>query len=147
MAEPIHLQAVAEPCGVPGGVQLTLMPWAVIGLIVYSAGYPTFVFINLYRNRELAMEDQLLRAKGTGNDELTNPNAYRFRKAFGRSYYQFKARGVVGICVGYVFPSCTSSSDLCAPPLSGTQPDYVIWILCIIARKFSIAGESELESV
>jgi hypothetical protein len=37
------------------------------------------------------MEDQLLRAKGTGNDELTNPNAYRFRKSFGRSYYQFKA--------------------------------------------------------
>lgn len=76
----------------PGGVQVTLIPWAVIGLLVYTAGYPTFVIQNLYRNRELAMEDQLLRAKGTGNDALSNPNAYRFRRMFGRTYYQFKVR-------------------------------------------------------
>ena len=38
------------------------------------------------------MEDQLLRAKGTGNDMLSNPNAYRFRRSYGRTYYQFKVR-------------------------------------------------------
>ena len=44
----------------------------------------------LWRNREKAMEDQFLRAKNTGFDMLTNPNAYRFRRSFGRLYYQFK---------------------------------------------------------
>ena len=46
---------------------------------------------NLYRHRELVMEDQLLRAKGTGDDPLSNPHAYRFRRMYGRTYYQFKA--------------------------------------------------------
>lgn len=86
----LYMTAVFEPCGVPGGVQLTLAPWAVLGLIFYSGGYPAFVLTNLYRNRERAMEDQLLRAKNTGNDQLTNPNAYRFRRSYGRTYYQFK---------------------------------------------------------
>jgi len=44
----------------------------------------------LYRNRVLIMEDQLLRAKGVGNDRLTNPHAFELRKTFSRSYFQFK---------------------------------------------------------
>lgn len=36
------------------------------------------------------MTDQLLRAKGSGLDRLTNPTAYDFRRMYGRSYYQFK---------------------------------------------------------
>ena len=36
------------------------------------------------------MTDQLLRAKGSGTDRLTNPVAYEFRRKYGRSYYQFK---------------------------------------------------------
>ena len=36
------------------------------------------------------MLDQLLKAKGTGDDKLTNPVAYELRMTFGRSYFQFK---------------------------------------------------------
>ena len=36
-------QVVFEECGVPGGTQLTLLPWAVIGIIVYTIGYPAFI--------------------------------------------------------------------------------------------------------
>jgi hypothetical protein len=36
------------------------------------------------------MEDQLLRAKGVGEDRLTNPNAFHLRQRFGRTYYQFR---------------------------------------------------------
>jgi hypothetical protein len=36
------------------------------------------------------VEDQLLRAKETGDDPTTNPNAYRLRAVFGRTYYQYK---------------------------------------------------------
>ena len=35
------------------------------------------------------MEDQLLRAKGVGDDKLTNPNAYQLRQCLGRSYFAF----------------------------------------------------------
>ena len=85
-----YLSAVFVPCGVPGGVQMTLLPWAAIGVVVYIVGYPAMAGALLWRNRELIMEDQLLRAKGTGSDRLTNPNAYSTRKRFSRLYYQFK---------------------------------------------------------
>jgi hypothetical protein len=85
-----YLQVVFERCKVPGGTQMTLLPFAVAGLAVYTAGYPAFVGYTLWKNRELVMEDQLLRAKGVGNDRLTNPHAYEFRKQYGRSYFQFK---------------------------------------------------------
>ena len=90
---------------------------------------------NLYRNRELAMEDQLLRAKGTGNDALSNPNAYRFRRMFGRTYYQFKVPwGAPGSCTYH--PMTHPTPPLPSPPW---QPDYVLWVGLIMARKFSIS--------
>ena len=105
----MYLQVVfPEECGVKGGTQLTLLPYAIAGLVVYSFGYPLFIGSRLFKNRELVMEDQLLRAKGTGQDKLTNPRAYDFRCTYGRSYFQFK-------------------------------PDWCMWILAIILRKFCIA--------
>ena len=105
----LHLSvAGGECCGKPGGTQVTLLPYAVAGLIVYSFGYPIFIGWTLYKNHKLAMLDQILKAKGTGDDKLTNPLAYELRMTYGRSYFQFK-------------------------------PDYCMWILAIICRKFFIA--------
>lgn len=103
-----YLQAVFEECGVPGGTQASLLPWAVAGLVVYSFGYPLALGYHLYRHKMIVIEDQLLRAKGVGDDRLTNPNAYAFRRMWSRSYFQFK-------------------------------PDFFLWILAILARKFCIA--------
>ena len=97
-----------EQCGVRGGTQLTLLPSAVAGLVVYSFGYPAFIAYTLYRNRELCMLDQLLRAKGVGDDRLTNPHAFTLRMTYGRQYFQFK-------------------------------PDFSMWILAVILRKFFIS--------
>jgi hypothetical protein len=36
------------------------------------------------------MLDQLLRAKGVGDDRLTNPQAFTLRMTYGRQYFQFK---------------------------------------------------------
>jgi hypothetical protein len=109
-----YLQVVFEECGLPGGTQLTLLPWSLIGLAFYTVGYPAFVlYWVLYRNRVLIMEDQLLRAKGVGNDRLTNPHAFELRKMYSRSYFQFK-------------------------------PDYWYWFGAIIVRKFCIAATSIL---
>ena len=87
-----YLQVVHEVCdvGKPGGTQRKLIIPAIVGLVVYTVGYPALVALVLARNRELVMEDQLLRAKGVGNDRLTNPHAYEFRKRWGGLYYQFK---------------------------------------------------------
>jgi len=85
-----YLKVVFERCGVPGGTQLTLLAPALIGLGFYTFGYPYYLGRTLYRNRELVMEDQLLRAKGVGDDRLTNPNALDMRRMYGRSYFQFR---------------------------------------------------------
>jgi hypothetical protein len=79
-----------EQCGIPGGTQVTLLPYAVAGLIVYSFGYPAYVFFILWKNREMAMLDQVLRAKGVGEDRLSNPHAFDLRQTYGRTYFQFK---------------------------------------------------------
>jgi hypothetical protein len=87
----LHLSvANNERCGVPGGTQLTLMPAAVAGLVVYSFGYPLFISYVLFTNKENVMLDQVLRAKGTGDDRLSNPLAFELRQAYGRQYFQFK---------------------------------------------------------
>ena len=88
--EVTYMAGVMEQCGIAGGTQMKLIPWAVVVLFVYTLGYPCALALNLWRNRELIMEDQLLRAKGVGDDRLTNPHAYEFRRRFSRTYYQFK---------------------------------------------------------
>jgi hypothetical protein len=94
-----YLKVVFERCGVPGGTQLTLLPAALAGLGAYTLGYPAYIARALWRNRELIMEDQLLRAKGVGNDLLTNPHAFDLRRTLGRSYFQFKPRFFAWILV------------------------------------------------
>jgi hypothetical protein len=84
------MTAVFEECGKPGGIQATLLPLAVLAVVIYILGYPAGVARLLYTYRELTMEDQLLRAKGVGDDKLTNPNAFAFRERWGRLYYQFR---------------------------------------------------------
>ena len=52
------MDVVIEPCGLPGGVQVTLMPFAIVSLIFYSVGFPGAVGYILYRNRDtIKMDD------------------------------------------------------------------------------------------
>lgn len=78
------LSVVFEPCDRPGGIHLTLLPFAVVSLLVYVLGYPSLLASILYRNRMIVMEDQLLRAQGKGHTRLENPHAYDFRKRYHR---------------------------------------------------------------
>lgn len=86
----VFLQAEFVPCGEPGGVQVRLLPYAVVALIAYSIGFPAFVAHVLYKNFPKIMEDQLLRARKTGDDRMTNRNAYSVRKRFHKLYYHFR---------------------------------------------------------
>ena len=55
----LYLRVVFEQCGLPGGTQMTLLPWALIGLGVYTVGVPAALGLLLARNRELVIEDQV----------------------------------------------------------------------------------------
>ena len=82
--------AAMEPCGKPGGTQAKLLPWAISALIVYVLGYPVALAVFFFLKREVVMLDQLLRAKGVGDDPLTNPYALVTRRTMSRAYYAFK---------------------------------------------------------
>ena len=36
-------QVVFEECGIAGGTQMTRLPWAILGIIFYTIGYPAFL--------------------------------------------------------------------------------------------------------
>jgi len=86
----LYMSAVMEQCYKPGGTQQLLTPFAIAGLLLYTSGYPLFCAWVLHRYRFQIMLDQLLRAKGTGDSEMTNPHAISIRLRYSRLYYQYK---------------------------------------------------------
>jgi len=86
----LYLEVVFEPCGQAGGIQMRLLPYAIVGLLLYVIGYPLYVARVLQRNKWEIMEDQLLRAMGTGTSRLSNPHAYDVRKVYEKLYHAFK---------------------------------------------------------
>jgi len=50
------------------------------------------VFLVVYRNHALVMEDQYLRAYGIGDTHETNPDAYQLRKRYHLLYMYYKPR-------------------------------------------------------
>jgi hypothetical protein len=108
----LYLAAVFEECFLPGGAHLTLLPYAVLAVIVYTIGYPAFLAQLLWRRSEMVMEDQYLRAKGCGDSRLENPHAYEFRKTFSRVYYQFKPEYYFWILAIIVRKFCIAFTSL-----------------------------------
>jgi hypothetical protein len=97
-------------CGVSGGTQQTLVPYAVVALIVYTIGFPLFVAFVIFRNKENILIDQVHRAERTLPHILKDENMeiWHFRKSFYILYYQYK-------------------------------PEYYWWIMVILARKACIS--------
>ena len=83
------MQAVFVKCYEPGGLHEELMPYAVIGLFVYSIGFPAIVALILLTHQTEIREDQLLRAHDLGDRPNENVH-YKFRLKFHKLYYQFK---------------------------------------------------------
>jgi len=114
----LYLQPVFEECGKPGGIQETLLPFAIIALLVYVIGFPTFVGWLIYKFGDVIRRDQLIRAMGftqafTYSESYPEviKQAYQFRAKFSRLYYYFK-------------------------------PDFYFWIMTIIGRKLFVAFSS-----
>ena len=85
-----YLSVAFEVCGKAGGLQARLTPAAVIGLIIYTLGFPVAIGLILWKNRIEIMYDQMLRAQSSGTTRFSNPVAYDIRKAYSRLYYQYK---------------------------------------------------------
>ena len=109
-----YLSMVFEECGLPGGVQETLMPWAVLALLFYVIGFPIVSAYVLFKNKVGIKKDQLLFLVKLpeGPEEYERAarelNVYRLRKYIGRLYQFF-------------------------------VPGKIYWVLVIFARKFLIA--------
>jgi hypothetical protein len=74
-------------CNEPGGIQEELVPYAIIFFCIFGLGFPTTIFIILKWNKDLIKEDQLLRAKGLGNDRISNPHSYEIRKRYAFLFF------------------------------------------------------------
>jgi hypothetical protein len=127
----LYLQAVFEVCGKPGGVQLTLLPYGVLALVVYVVGYPVFVAQLVWRHRELIMQDQLLRARGMGEDRLSNPHAFAFRRMWSRLYYQFRPAFFFWVLAILVRKFCLAFTSLIFSRNSSFQMAACVLILFI----------------
>ena len=77
-------------CGV--GLQAELLSPAILGLFVYTLGYPLFILLILKLYKSKIKEDQLLRAAGIGDDRKTSTSSdvYSVRKRWHKLYYHFK---------------------------------------------------------
>lgn len=85
-----YMEAVFVKCYEPGGLHMRLLPFAVLFVLLYGVGYPLLLAWLLWRHRMTIREDQVLRARGTGDTRLTNPDAYNLRKRLHKTYYHFK---------------------------------------------------------
>lgn len=85
-----YLSIVFEPCGVPGGLQQRMVPWAITGLALYGFLYPALLAAFMWFYHDLIVEDQLLRACRLGADRKTNPVAYSLRRYTAPLYEDYK---------------------------------------------------------
>jgi len=110
-------------CDDPEELQTQLKPYAIVGIIVYSVGFPAWVAWITWFYRIQIKLDQLLRAHDLGDDRSKaidvikftprkcrsrSKRTYDIRKKYHKLYYHFK-------------------------------PGKVYWMLLILARKFCVA--------
>ncbi|KAA0154911.1 hypothetical protein FNF29_02052 [Cafeteria roenbergensis] len=86
-----YLQAVFEPCYVPGGVHERILPYAYAGLVLYVIAFPLAVGGVLWKNKENLKLDQLLRCKGLGYSQSTSTRSLlKVRQLYSRLYAPFR---------------------------------------------------------
>lgn len=84
-----YLQVMFEECGLPGGTQVTLLPFAILSFIFYITAFPAFVASILYKNRLLVQEDQILRCHRLGDVKTQGPKTFNLRQRYHKMYYHF----------------------------------------------------------
>jgi hypothetical protein len=83
-------------CGAAGSIQTRLIGPAIVAFVGYSLVLPIIAFTFLWKSRYAVKYDQLLRAQGLGDDRLSNPRFYGFRKRYQKLYGSFKPSNYLG---------------------------------------------------
>jgi hypothetical protein len=107
-----YLEVVFVECGKPGGLHMKLLPAAIFFFVFFSLLFPFIIAVVLMRHSKKIKEDQVLRAKETGNTRATNPNCYDLRKKYRRLYYQFKPETYYWILVILARKFCIACAGL-----------------------------------
>ncbi len=92
----ISLQADFIRCHV--GMHKKMLPVAVLAFFVYTVGFPAVVFLILRSGKKLAMEDQVLRAQGRGDNPTLVPRCYDFRSKFSVLYFRVSSLWEMRAC-------------------------------------------------
>jgi len=113
-------------CWAKGSWQVFLFPFGVATLATYSFAVPAVALWFLQKNKELVKTDQILRAKDTGDDTLTNPRAYQFRCVSSRPL----------VSLLHPFRYRHQTRPLAAvPPAAHLQPGFLQALLPLPARQ------------
>jgi hypothetical protein len=83
-----------EECYKDGGMQLRLLPYAVLLLLVYGVGFPAGIAFIFALKKKTILADQSLRLQDKGDTYLNNPN-YGFRRACGQMYGMYQPKFVL----------------------------------------------------
>lgn len=116
-------------CWDPTHVQLTLVPFSIIGLIVMTLGFPVFIFILLRLKKNAIKEDQYLRALDIAPNERTNPVAFYNRLKYHKMYYHFKPGKVYWITFIIARKGLISGAGLMFRANPGFQLAFVLLVL------------------
>lgn len=76
-------------CYEPGGVHEMLLPWAIVGTVLYAVGIPLAFGYLLFHYRAQVRADQELKIRGEGSIPESNPNI-NVRKRFRKLYEDYK---------------------------------------------------------
>jgi len=79
-------------------IQTGLILPAILGVLVYTLGFPLCVLCIVRKNKKAIKTDQILRALNTGDEESTNPY-YFIRRRYHKMYYHFKPGKIYWIVI------------------------------------------------
>jgi len=79
-------------CWDPEHLPYKLLLPSLLAIGVYTLGFPLFLFwlLRCGNRKALIKEDQILRAMGLGDTQVTNPRSYHIRVRFHKMYYYYK---------------------------------------------------------
>jgi hypothetical protein len=97
-------------CGDPEHLPAQLAPYAVLGLLVYTLGFPLLLFwiLRCGGRKNLIKEDQILRAAGVGDSLNTNTRAYYVRVKYHKMYCKYMPFDFVFLLVVFARRVCSS---------------------------------------
>jgi hypothetical protein len=151
-----YLEVVFVPCNKPGGMQLRMLPFAILAFMAYAVGFPLVLALILIRFRRLIMEDQVSVSSGRSG-ACTGA-----RRCGGPPAMLTHAHCLCDLLLLRVCVQVLRAYDLGARKLENPnafvlrrclhkmyfhfKPQFWYWKICIMIRKFLIVFAGALQT-